>query len=669
MLRVEPLDPQLSFLFRKLASKLDPDLPEIPLPTNPDTEGDPMPRAPFFPLSADHLEAIRLWIRNAAPEDKVVDGTQALLGACLAEPDPQKTPVPPPPPVELGFQLQQPPYPLLGRTPETQGEDEICMATYYDVSAIVPESAKVPCTSPFGPVSRCSHDGSRCDSQADCGGGNSCDEVECFAWHRQVLRQDPQSHHSIITIYTGAEGAAHESWGVWSRKSDDPADSCYPLSWPDRNSPPAECLCEPVTGVDGNLGYAPECSGEIVTDVACIGFGPGDDSGLNLAGGGSNQLVIVQEPLYDQELADGVFSVLPVRGVVQWNSHAFNLSSQDTTMAQYLNLHFAGPEDQQVPSQPIFDARYIFSQFTPAFETDDVCASYTIPLGAHLFRLSSHTHVRGVNWRTWLPPNQPCRPDCQGHPVTTSLFGCDEAKACVGGEYAGEDCTYWGNCADNETGALDETTCRGDDDCGSGKYCESVPNVADELCGGPGLCQQLPLCDGPRQDSPVYRNLEYSDPVNLEFDPPLVFDSPRPEDRTFLYCSEYDNGGTSRAPVKLQSTAPSPPDLDFFGLMLPASVLQPLLGGPCRDSASEGKFAVVCLDGPHKGELCDGDHSFCGDPALELCDACPSHGGITTEDEMFILLGDYFIPAPEPSQVLLGILALAGVGLLARRRD
>jgi cysteine-rich repeat protein len=107
MLRVEPLDPQLSFLFRKLAAKIDPDLPEIPLPTDPNTEGDPMPRAPFFPLTSDHLEALRLWIRNGAPEDTVVEGTQELLGACLAEPDPQKIPVPDPPPAGTGIQLQQ----------------------------------------------------------------------------------------------------------------------------------------------------------------------------------------------------------------------------------------------------------------------------------------------------------------------------------------------------------------------------------------------------------------------------------------------------------------------------------------------------------------------------------------------------------------------------------
>ncbi len=41
------------------------------------------------------------------------------------------------------------------------------------------------------------------------------------------------------------------------------------------------------------------------------------------------------------------------------------------------------------------------------------------------------------------------------------------------------------------------------------------------------------------------------------------------------------------------------------------------------------------------------DHSLCdsvpgaGDG---VCDACPLVGGVTTEDEMFAILGDYFFP-------------------------
>ena len=54
---------------------------------------------------------------------------------------------------------------------------------------------------------------------------------------------------------------------------------------------------------------------------------------------------------------------------------------------------------------------------------------------------------------------------------------------------------------------------------------------------------------------------------------------------------------------------------------------------------------IACVDGPQKGELCAGDDSVCdstpgaGDGA---CDACPLLGGVTTDDEMFVLLGAYY---------------------------
>ena len=55
---------------------------------------------------------------------------------------------------------------------------------------------------------------------------------------------------------------------------------------------------------------------------------------------------------------------------------------------------------------------------------------------------------------------------------------------------------------------------------------------------------------------------------------------------------------------------------------------------------------MACLDGPHKGELCHGNNAECDSaPGLGdgICDACPVHGGVTTEDEMFILLGLFYV--------------------------
>ena len=41
---------------------------------------------------------------------------------------------------------------------------------------------------------------------------------------------------------------------------------------------------------------------------------------------------------------------------------------------------------------------------------------------------------------------------------------------------------------------------------------------------------------------------------------------------------------------------------------------------------------------------CNGDDSVCGEGGI--CDACPVGGGVTTEEEMFVLFGSYFVQTP-----------------------
>ena len=50
---------------------------------------------------------------------------------------------------------------------------------------------------------------------------------------------------------------------------------------------------------------------------------------------------------------------------------------------------------------------------------------------------------------------------------------------------------------------------------------------------------------------------------------------------------------------------------------------------------------LACTDGPNKGALCHGDDAQCPGG---VCDACPLRGGVTTDDEMFVLLGAYYCP-------------------------
>jgi hypothetical protein len=510
MKRVEPGEPALSFLYNKLAAAT--------IPGHQTGGGSPMPSGGAPALTSEHLEAIEKWIRGGAPEDLSVAGTALLLGSCLPDPDPLTIPVPDPPGADVGVQLQQTPWPL-----PSQSENEICMATYYDLTGtgLVPASAKVPCPAAYLNANNPSG--------------------ECFAYKEQTLFQDPQSHHSLIHIYTGAYGPSDPGWGPFTYK------------FQDQGNPFEGQTCDPTTVGAG--GQNPGCSGAVKTAVACITFGPPDFSNAGVAGGGGGTAPLFsgsQEPFYQQIFPGGVYAVLPMSGIVVWNSHAFNLTGTDTTLSQYLNLDFAlGTGEQQFPVQTIFDSASIFVQNVPPFESREYCRTYTLPAGASLFQLSSHTHRHGILWRTWAPPNTPCVPG---------------DAACV-----------------------------------------------------------------PRGDTPIYLSTEYTDPLQLTFDPPITHGTGSSAAalaaRTYLYCSVYDNGAGGGPAVKRQSTSPTPPG----GLPF---------GGPCIDGQ------LQCI-GPKQGTLCGGIASLCdsfpsaGDGD---CDACPLKGGVTTEDEMFILLGNYFIP-------------------------
>ena len=118
----------------------------------------------------------------------------------------------------------------------------------------------------------------------------------------------------------------------------------------------------------------------------------------------------------------------------------------------------------------------------------------------------------------------------------------------------------------------------------------------------------------------LYENPFWEDPVVVQFDPARLFDSEDPDDRTLVYCALYNNG-----------VAPDG---------------SPDLGGVTRLSRKPARSScrpVACAEG-RVAEPCDGpdDHATCdtspgaGDG---LCDACPISGGLTSDDEMFILLG------------------------------
>ncbi|HXC53223.1 MAG TPA: DUF4215 domain-containing protein [Candidatus Limnocylindrales bacterium] len=499
--RVFPGDQDESILYLKLAmATLD--------GYEPHTGGTPMPFT-GTPITEDQLEAVKLWIRGGASETGVVAGTAELLGSCLPPPTPLNIPQPEVPDPSVGTQMAMPGYLL------PPGEVEGCVATYYDISASVPEADLKDCPGAFPGTNETGYRAGK-----------------CFTYSENDLYQDAQSHHSIVHIYPGTHTYTDSRWGGWK---------CY-------GGPTPDAVCDPsVADACGTDGV---CGSKFHKGVACLptlqepNWAPVDfDSSSAPQFSGS------QESTAQFAFPAGVYSMLPLKGLVVWNSHAFNLTTEDTIMNSWINFTYTS--DQTYAAQGMFDNNWIFTQNVPPFQQREYCGTHTFAEGTHLFSLSSHNHKRGVLFRYYNPPQSP-------------------------------------------------------------------PNVAGP-CYAPGGSTNASCTPGP--GSPFFTSYDYSDATNLHFDPPRIFTGTAAE-RTVKFCSLYDNGFNDPTTVKRRSQSPVP-----TGNLI--------IGGPCDDAD------VACLSGANKGQLCHGNDSEC--PG-SVCDACPLKGGVTTEDEMFIALGTFYIP-------------------------
>jgi hypothetical protein len=567
-----------SLFWVNLAAKTFPDEWSAPLRA--------MPLDPLPALSPDQIEALRLWIQAGAPKEGVVPDTDKLLDACLPPPEPLEIKPLPPPPPGTGVQIRMPQWILPARS-----EDEVCFASYYDVSSQVPASALT-------------EDGLR------------------FRYKRNQLRQDPLSHHLIVFDYNGTASPTDPRWGTYRcRGGDRDGQRCDPLDLD---------FCGEGSG----------CGTEPRPSIACIGFGPGD-SGIGLSSGG---VVFTQETASEFIFEEGVYNELPVRGIIMWNSHAFNLTDKPGKLEAWLNFEFAPLEEQKSIVRTIFNADQIFKTNAPAFGTDEPCSIHILQPNAHVFELSSHTHKRGKRFRIFKGAfrceggparNEPCSPFgydfaspdvCQGAPCTST------ERVTVG------DCNLDGNvtvdelvtCLSIGLGESDISQCRDADGDGDWQVAvdEIVTGVDAALNGAPGRVARDP------DASLLYTSYVYNDPVILRFEPPWVMPGPGSanDDRTLTYCALYDNGFTNPDEVKRKSTSPLPP-FQFPGI-----------GGPCAEAShcTEGRVGQPCSGGNQSARDASCDTSAgAGDGR---CDACTLRGGVTTEDEMFIPIGQYYIP-------------------------
>jgi hypothetical protein len=118
------------------------------------------------------------------------------------------------------------------------------------------------------------------------------------------------------------------------------------------------------------------------------------------------------------------------------------------------------------------------------------------------------------------------------------------------------------------------------------------------------------------EQSLLYTSLTYSDPFVLRFDPPRRYAfGTHAVDRTLTYCALYDNGFTNADQVKRNSRVP-PNGASCH----PTHCAEGTVGFPCnRDSDCDSVFGA-------------------GDGR---CDACTLNFGLTTDDEMFVLIGSF----------------------------
>ncbi len=520
-----------------------------------------MPQGGLPPLSLDELELVGTWIEHGASRDGVATGSGELVDACLPPPQPIKVKPLAPPPPGVGVQLRAPQQVLASNS-----EREVCFVSYYDVTDQVPAEFRSP-------------------------GGDT------FRYKRLDARQGPLSHHAVVDVYHGRATIDDPVWGPFT---------CA-------GGPQAGQSCQPTDGQ--SCGAEGACASPPVPALACIGYGPGD------AGIGTAERSLFSSMGSASDGRYGIYQEAPLRGILVWNSHAFNVTDTPATLDMWLNFDFAAPEEQLRLLERFTDASQIGKMHVPAFGAEEVCHRYVVPAGTALVELISHTHKRGKRFRIFRGDFS-----CQAGPhagEACSPFGPDAGwpvpDPCGGAACASARVPRVGDCDRDSTISIDElvlgvaialdvtapSACPAFDADGSGKV------RVDELVAAVEVALH-PFRDP--NDSLLYTSLTYGDPLVLTFDPPESLGA-APADRRLTYCALYDNGFTNPNEVKRRSQTPTN-------------------GRPCAPThCAEGAVGAPCAT----DAACDSNPGS-GDGA---CDACSVGFGVTTEDEMFVLAGSF----------------------------
>lgn len=417
-----------------------------------------------------------------------------------------------------------------------------------------------------------------------------------FRYKRLEARQDPLSHHAVVIVYRGSTPIESPLWGPFAcRGGARDGQACAPRQ----------------AGACGDDGI---CASPPRQSPACIGFGPGDAS-----------IGIAEDSLFNSmgtalDGSDGVYEEAPLAGILVWNSHAFNVTHSPGALDMWVNFEFAAPAEQQRLLDRFVNIAAIGGMQVPAFGAQEICHHHVVPAGHRLIEIASHTHKRGKRFRVF-EGDFTCRGGARAGQAC-SPYGPDPgfpvADLCAGAPCEAVQPPRMGDCDGDLRVSVDELVlgvslaargvapagCPRFDGDGSGTI------TIDELLAAVGAAIAPALRDG--DASLVYTSLTYADPLilGLRRDYPVTSVA---AERTLTYCGLYDNGYTDPAQVRRNSTRPT-----NAGPCAPTHCAEGRVGDPCTRHAD-------CDSAPAAG---DG-----------ACDACTVGFGLSTDDEMFVLIG------------------------------
>jgi hypothetical protein len=308
------------------------------------------------------------------------------------------------------------------------------------------------------------------------------------------------------------------------------------------------------------------------------------------------------------------------------------VTSKEAKLDMWINFDLASPEEQVRRLERFVDISAIAKMNPPAFGSDEVCNLHVMPRNSRLLDLASHQHKRGKWFRIFQG-----KFTCQGganNGAVCSPFGPDPnypvPDICVGAPCGSRRTPRVGDCNVDMTVSVDELVTGLDmamNESGTGE-CPRFEGNDDGKVTIYELFAAVDAAVGPRfrdaEESLLYSTTTYADPLILALHPPLRLGGrySTDEERTLTYCGLYDNGFANPDEVKRRSTAPE------RSACTPTHCADGMVGVPCGGGSSIERDRS-CDSSPGAG---DG-----------LCDACRVGFGVTTDDEMFVLVGSYVI--------------------------